>query len=360
MILADIIPVQRSTVIGGVLLAASAVTIAGIAEWATGGFRLPGSAVSGTSEYVSGGYSELRRNVPPSAEPVPKVAVVPAPSGTEYLIRKTVPEVTLQFAVADDHGRLVHDLSANDFRITEDDAPVPELQSFARNNDLPVHLGMLLDTSDSVTRILPQEKKAASGFLEQVLRPEIDHAFVMAFGSDIRVWQADSADRPALMEAVARAKEPAGSTQLYDALYNACAKQFPANDHNDLAHRVLVLLTDGEDTGSIHGLADVISMAQRNEVQVYALTIHGKGGFFRGDGILARIADQTGGRFFIAPSSDRLEDVFAEIEQEIRSQYLVTFRPRQRKPGYHALHVEVRAPEKLQVFARQGYYATNE
>jgi VWFA-related protein len=103
-------------------------------------------------------------------------------------------------------------------------------------------------------------------------------------------------------------------------------------------------------------LADVIAIAQRSEIQIYGLTLHPQRSISRGDRILQELANQTGGRFYVAASSQDLSAAFAQIEQDLRAQYYVSFPP-QARPGFHALRVEVQTPQKLEIHARQGYYA---
>ena len=117
------------------------------------------------------------------------------------------------------------------------------------------------------------------------------------------------------------------------------------------------MLTDGNDTDSLHTLSDVIAAAQRSEIQIYPLTIHSKKVSTRGDRVLQLLADSTGGRLYVAPSEKELTAVFAQIERDLRTQYYISFPPQQSTPGYHSLRVEVRTPQKLEVHARQGYYA---
>ena len=159
------------------------------------------------------------------------------------------------------------------------------------------------------------------------------------------------------MNAVNRLQEPGWGSRVYDALYSACLGQAStAADGKDL-HRAIVVLSDGDDTDSLHGLTDVIAAAQRSEVQIYPLTIHPKKAVERGDRILRRLADSTGGRLYVPESANELAAVFAQIEQDLRTQYYVSFPPQQPTPGYHSLRVEVRAPAHLEVRAREGYYA---
>jgi Ca-activated chloride channel homolog len=159
-----------------------------------------------------------------------------------------------------------------------------------------------------------------------------------------------------LVQAVNRVHQPGWGTALYDALYSACLDQLSKSDDDALVHRAIVVLSDGDDTNSLRTLSDVIAAAQRSEIQVYALTVHKKGLRPPGDKILQRLADETGGGLFVAQSAKELQATFAAIEQQMRTQYYVSFPP-QSAPGFHALQVEVRTPQNAQVHARRGYYA---
>jgi VWFA-related protein len=352
--------VHKSAIVVGLMLALSAATLAGIG----------GGAADGSSDSAVGPTSSSSSVATPEEYAgSPMVAVVPMPANLlpagsyspasipGYTIRRTVPEVRLEFTVADEQGRLVHDLSAADIRILDNQTPVERFSAFARDENLPLRLGIVLDTSDSVKRVLPDEKAAALNFLDRIMRPQSDRAFVMAFGADIHIWQTSTADRAQLSDAVDRLHQPGWGTRFYDALYAACNEHLSHLGESNFVHRAIVVLSDGEDTDSFHDLRDVIAIALRGEIQIYALTLHGKKQVSHGDAALQRLADQTGGRFFLAQSSKDLEGRFAEIEQDLRTQYYVSFPPQQVTPGFHALQVEVRTPQKLKVHGRQGYYA---
>jgi VWFA-related protein len=283
-------------------------------------------------------------------------AYLPA-STPGYTFRRDVPEVRLQFTVADGQGRLVQNLSASDVRVLDGQVPVTHFTDFERDDNLPLRLGILLDTSDSVRRVLPDEKAAALAFLDRILRAQTDNAFVMGFGGTWRVWQTPTADHQRLADAIARLQQPGWGTRFFDALYAACGDPPAVSDDKQLVHRALVVLSDGDDTDSLRNLSDVVSEAQRREIQIYALTIRGKKSprAGRGDGVLQRMAEATGGRLYIARTSKDLDGAFAQIEQELRAQYYVSFPP-QPGGGYHSLRVEVRNPQSAEVHARQGYY----
>jgi Ca-activated chloride channel homolog len=355
--------VHKSTIIVGLTLALSAGTLAGIGDWAASGFgdssadpASSNASAAGPGEYAEG---SLVATSPMPASFLPTGSYSPA-SSPGYTISRTVPEVRLQFTVADEQGRLVSNLSSADIRVLDNQTSVEHFNDFARDDNLPLWLGIVLDTSDSVKRVLPDEKAAALNFLNRIMRPQSDRAFVMAFGADSHIWQTSTADRAQLIDAVGRLHQPGWGTRFYDALYAACDEYRPRTDGSDLVHRAIVVLSDGDDTDSFHTLLDVVAMAQRREIQIYALTLHGKKQAPRGDAILQRLAEQTGGRSYVAQSSKDLDWVFEEIEQDLRTQYYVSFPPAQVTPGFHALRVEVRTPQKLQVHARQGYYALEE
>ncbi len=352
--------VHKSAIIMGLTLALSAATLAGIGDWAAGGFddSAGDPAASSSSAGPAEEYTEPRMVAvaPMPANLLPSASYSPA-STPGYSIRRTVPEVRLEFTVADEQGHLVHDLSPADIRILDNQAPVERFDDFSRDENLPLRLGIVMDTSDSVKRVLPDEKAAALDFLNRILRPQSDRAFVMAFGADIHIWQTSTADRAQLIDAVGRLHQPGWGTRFYDALYTACNEELARQDDDSFIHRAIVVLSDGEDTDSFHDLRDVVSIALRAEVQIYALALHSKKPMTRGDAVLQRLAEQTGGRFYLAQSSKNLEEIFTEIEQDLRTQYHVSFPPQQVTPGFHALQVEVRTPQKLQVHARQGYYA---
>ena len=355
---------HKSALIYGSLLALSGVMLAGIGEWASGGFDSSTSgfdsstaAPDSSGSFASPGEygSNQGAFVPAAAVLAPAVSNV-ALSTSAYTISRNVNEVRLQFTVADEHGRPVQNLSADDIRVLDDDSPVPRFQDFARDEDLPLRLGILLDVSDSVKRVLPEEKAAALDFLERVLRPETDRALVISFAGNVQLWQDITSDRGGLRRAVNQLYQPGWGTVLYDALYSACLDHLSKADTDVLVHRAIVVLTDGDDTHSLHTLADVIVAAQRSEIQIYALTVHKRDLRPPGDLILQRLAEETGGGLFVAPSAKELGNAFAAIEQQMRTQYYVSFPP-QATPGFHALQVEVRSPQNAQVHARRGYYA---
>ena len=170
-----------------------------------------------------------------------------------------------------------------------------------------------------------------------------------------QVWQQNTAKLSDLTGAVQRAQQPSNGTDFFDALYSACTEPWLGTEPG--VHRVVLVISDGEDTGSLHGLGDVVAAAQRNEIQIYTLNVHLKQRRYPGEAVLQRVADDTGGRFFVANNAPEAENIFRQLEQELRTAIRrIRLRPARQTPGFHALQVDVKAPQKLMVHARHGYY----
>lgn len=273
-----------------------------------------------------------------------------------YTIRRTAPEVRLQFNVTDEQRRLVNGLSADDFRIFDDQAAVKYLRNFSQADDLPLQIGILLDVSDSVQKTVSREKLATQFFVRHVLRPQTDHAFLMAFSQDVQLWQGSTGNPDALQLALERIHQFGNATNLYDGLFYACLNQFRRIGGYDGAQRILVLFSDGDDTGSLHALADAISLAQRREIQIYSVSVHPRSSYSPGDAVLRRLAEETGGQFYVAASEKDFNAIFSAMDQQMRTQYYVSFRPERETPGFHELRLEMTSPGTLRIHARQGYY----
>ena len=274
----------------------------------------------------------------------------------EYTIRRTAPEVRLQFNVADERGRLITDLSVDDIRILDDHFAVRWVRQFSRAEDLPLEIGLLLDVSDSVQKTVAREKQATQLFLNQVMRPLSDRAFLVGFGRDVQLWQASTADIPALEEALERIQQSGYATNLYDSVFYACLYQFPRVDAGTQVDRIILLLSDGEDTSSLHTIGETIAIAQRREIQIYAVSIHPGRALAPGDLILRKLAEETGGQLYVASKEKDLPAIFAEMERQMRTQYYVSFPPERQTPGFHDLRIETTSSRHLRIHARQGYY----
>ena len=357
----DICVVRRSALVAGFSLALCGLTLVGIGEWAAGRFDNAGPDGGSSASLASSGTTSGRVSATPVPLPIlPETSDHLPANSPGYTYRRDIQEVRLQFAVADEQGEAVHDLTSGEVRVFDDQTAVTHFNEFERDDNLPLQIGLLVDTSDSVRRVLPEEKAAAARFLQRILRPQTDSAFVIGFGGDVKLWQPPTSNKGQLLDAIARLKEPGWGTRFYDALYSACDGQLMGDGSGKILHRALVVLSDGDDTQSLRGLRDVSQLAVRGEIQIFALTIRSGKPDERGDLVLRRLTEATGGRTYVAPSSGELDGAFAQIEQDLRTQYYVSFAPQGSKPGFHSLRVEVRAPQKLQVHARQGYFAVPE
>ena len=273
-----------------------------------------------------------------------------------YTIRHTVPEVRIQFTVADDRGRLLQTLSSGDFRVLDNRSQVSHIREFTRLNDLPLEVGILLDVSDSVHSAAARQRQAAQYFVQHVLQPQTDRAALIAFSNEVKLWQPATGDRDELNAALARVQQLGFATYLFDGVYRACHDQFSSSPESDHAQRILVLITDGCDTGSLHTLSDAIAAAQRSDVQIFALSVHSARTYNEGDNTLRQMADATGGQFFLAKSEKDFPAIFAAMEQQMRTQYSVSFLPAAQTPGFHAVKIEIAGKDSIRVHARPGYF----
>ncbi len=279
--------------------------------------------------------------------------------------------VHLVATVMDRHRNFVTDLDQSDFKILEDGAP-QEIRYFGRDTDLPLRIGILLDTSNSIRPRLEFEKDAAMDFLQHVIRRNQDQAFLMTFDNEPEVIQDYTGDLALLTDAI-RKQRAGGGTALNDAIYLAAEKlsRAPLPKVNPEVRRVLVVISDGDDNLSDHALSESVEAAIRAEAAIYCIStntdwlaidgdkprkMHVEGG----DKVLEQFADQSGGRVFYPYKVDDLAQSFVDIGTELRSQYFIAYSPTnvQSTGQYHK--IEVQTDRKgLNVRTRKGYYATS-
>jgi len=276
---------------------------------------------------------------------------------TVITIKKRVNEVNVLFIATDRHGKFVRNLNQNDFSIRDDHKPVQTIVNFRRETDLPIEMGLLVDTSASVRSRFDFEKQAAVGFLQNVLRPGYDRAFVLGFSKSSHITQ-DFTDNVHMLSAGVHQLNDGGGTALYDAIYNACKEKLLKEHSDHPIRKALVVLSDGEDNQSEVTRAQAIEMAQRAEVLIYAISTDDSGLILRGDKVLEDIASATGGRAFFPYKMKDITHSFAAIEDELRSQYAVSYKPTDFDTDGRYRSIEITALKKdLQVRARRGYYA---
>jgi Ca-activated chloride channel homolog len=272
-------------------------------------------------------------------------------------IKKRVDEVNLLFIATNKHGRFVRNLDQADFAILDDHKPPQSIVNFHSETDLPLELGLLIDTSGSVRARFDFEQESAISFLEQTVRPHFDKAFVMGFSSQSTLTQ-DFTDNVTLLRIGIDRLRNGGGTALFDAVYRACRTKMMKEQDQKPARRAIIVISDGEDNQSDVREAQAIEMAQRAEVIIYAISTDDSGLILRGDRVLEQLADATGGRAFFPYKMKDVKSSFAAIEDELRSQYVVSYRPADFEADGRYRPIEITALKKdLQVRARKGYYA---
>ena len=313
------------------------------------------------------------------APPQPSPSQEPAPQGqNQGKITQTVNLVDVLFTVLNRHNKLVPDLEKDDFKIW-DDKSLQSIRYFSRQTDLPLRIGLLMDTSNSIRDRLKFEQDAATSFLFSVLRHNKDQAFVMTFDDEPAVLQASTDDAGRLRDEIVKTRA-GGGTAVYDAIYSACAKELshpprPPGDQPDVVRRVMILISDGDDNLSNRTRAEAIEMAQRYSVVIYTISTstqwiqlsetnpekaaNRKTHLTEGDRILQDLAEETGGRAFFPYHVDDLDQSFQDIGDELRNQYSIAYNPtnNQLDGKYHKIRIEVPDHKGYQVRARRGYFA---
>jgi VWFA-related protein len=272
-------------------------------------------------------------------------------------IRKRVDEVNVLFIATDKKGKFVRNLGQNDFTFLDDHKPPQAILNFRRETDLPIQLGLLIDTSGSVDSRFDFEQQAAVGFLQHIIRPHFDQAFVMGFNSHGVIAQ-DFTDNAQLLQTGVHKLRAGGGTALYDAIYRACRDKLIKDKSEKPIRRAIVVVSDGEDNQSEVTRMQAIEMAQRAEVIIYAISTNNSPTIQRGDRILQQLAETTGGKSFLPFKIKDVTKSFASIEDELRSQYVISYRPADFDADGRFRAIEISALKKdLQVRARKGYYA---
>ncbi len=295
----------------------------------------------------------------------------PAAEEQSSVIQVDVDVVNLFCSVRDRKGAFLGTLAKEDFTVTEDGKP-QQVRYFTRETDLPLTIGLLVDVSKSQERLIEVERRAAGQFFSQVLRPK-DMAFLISFGVEAELLQ-DYTNSPRLLQKALedlRLNAAVGGlhpgpvpnrglqrgTILYDAVYLAAQEKL----RREVGRKVLVLITDGVDVGSRIKLEEAVEAAQKSDVIIYSIyyvDVRGYGYFGVSDSALKKMSEETGGRLFHVDRRNDLERVFAEIQQEMRSQYAIGYSSLNPAKDGSFRRVEIRTNRKdVKVQARRGYYA---
>ena len=301
-----------------------------------------------SSSYVSGAPNSALLNTSVSDSPDDQSILT---------IRTRVNEVNVLFIATDKHGKFVRDLNQNDFAILDDHKPPQAILNFRRETDLPLHLGLLVDVSGSVNNRFDFEQTAATSFMQHTIRAGFDEAFVLGFNGKTQLAQ-DFTDNVQLLSASVHKLHDGGGTALYDAVYHACKEKFLKDRPDHSVRKAIVVVSDGEDNQSEVSRAQAIEMAQRAEVIIYAISTDDSGLVMRGDGVLSQLAEATGGRAFFPFKMKDITHSFAAIEDELRSQYVVSYKPADFDADGRYRSIQISSLKKdLQVRARKGYFA---
>lgn len=274
-----------------------------------------------------------------------------------WTIRKRVDEVMVFFTVT--KGRIhVDDLGERDIRITDDYKPPLRISMFGHQSDLPLRLGLLVDVSDSVQSRFTFEKEASMQFVRNILRPRTDEIFVTTFSQQVNLAQDYTSDPDQLARSIS-ALTFGGKTAMYDAILESCEKLTSA-ENSEPSARILLVLSDGDDNSSRSTLNQVIELAQRREVTIYAISTNNSYADIRGDGILKLLALETGGKAFFPHSARDIKKAFNLLEQDMRGRYVVSYQPSSLNLDGKFHQVQIFAEKmrkRLHVQARKGYYA---
>jgi len=272
-------------------------------------------------------------------------------------IRVVVEEVTVPFIVTDNRNRILTDLSQEDFKVYEE-GQEQRITAFVQETGVPLRIGLMVDTSNSIRDRFAFEQRAASDFLRSLLRPEIDRAFLASFDSMAELVQDFTGDLDELVSAI-ESLRAGGGTALYDAIFYGSRDRL-LEGAPDLGsyRRAMVVLSDGEDNQSRYSRLQALEVAQRAEVIIYTISTNIRGVRMPGDRVLQQFAEETGGRYFQPFNMSDLDVAFEAINTELRSQYSISYQPTSPRDGkYHEIEI---APQRrgLRVRARKGYFAT--
>jgi VWFA-related protein len=273
-------------------------------------------------------------------------------------LRTRTDEVNVVFTVMDKKGRHITDLKQNDFRVVDDNKPPDQIRSFQAETNLPLMVGLLIDASNSVRDRFKFEQESAIEFLNQTIHLQKDQAFVVGFDVTPEVTQDFTDNTEALAHGVHDLR-PGGGTALYDAIYFACRDKLLKAAKGLTVRRAIILLSDGDDNQSHVTREEAIEMAQRAEAIIYTISTNVSGTKGQGDKVLERIADATGGHAFFPFQIRDVANAFAEIQDELRSQYAISYKPADFKRDGHYRTIEIVANDRknFRVRSRRGYYA---
>lgn len=294
---------------------------------------------------------------PAAAAAGPAVAEDDANKGQTPVVRTHTDEVNIIFTVTDKHGRFIRDLKQEQFKILDNNLPPREVTYFDAETDLPLRVGLLIDASNSIRDRFQFEQQAAIEFLQQIIRPRSDRAFVLAFDEVWDLTQDFTGDLDKLTRGI-QVIRPGGGTAMWDAVYFACRDKLMKERDDFPVRRAIILVSDGDDNQSRVLRQEALDMAQRASVIIYTISTNlTSSSVDQGDKNLKMLADATGGRAFFPFKLQELADAFHDIQEELRSQYVVAYKPDQFQANGQFRPVQITmADKKFRIRAKKGYY----
>ena len=284
---------------------------------------------------------------------------------TRGQIDVNVLNVPLMVSVTDNKGKNITNLVRDDFRIFEDDKS-QTIRTFARETDLPLSIALLVDSSGSVIEHIKFEQAAAIDFFFNTMKRKKDRAIVIGFDSVPRILSDSThdgfTDEPEKLADAVRKIRAGGGTAVYDAVYGAVQQKLSREDGE--RRKLLILISDGDDTSSKKSLTEALEMAQRHDTTIYAISTNKTSDTksrekVRGDDVIQKLVDETGGKAYFPLKLDDLASDFQRIGDELRSQYVISYAPiKQDLDGtYRKVRIEI-TNKRYTVRTRQGYFAT--
>lgn len=291
----------------------------------------------------------------PTPPPAPTSGAAKADESS--LIKVDVTRVDMLFTVTDKKGRFVTDLTKDDFEVMENRRPQQILQ-FAAKSDIPLRIGILIDTSNSIRDRFRFEQEAATEFVNSVLIPHVDKAMVVGFDTTAQL-ASDLVDNPDKADEAIASLRPGGGTALYDALYFACRDKLGMDQPKSDYRRAIVILSDGDDNQSRYTEYQALERAQRDEVVIYAVSTNISHTDTDGDKVLKDLTRETGGVAYFPFKAEDMEQSFQNIANELRHQYNISYRPEPLATDglFHEVQMRVKGRKDLIIRTRTGYYA---
>jgi Ca-activated chloride channel homolog len=281
----------------------------------------------------------------------------PPPAAENQTITLEVTRVNLLFTVSDKKGRFVTDLKATDFDVLEGKRQ-QKILDFLAESDMPLRIGLLIDTSNSIKTRFRFQVEAASEFLNSVIRPAHDKALIYSFDTQAELVQPLTGDTGLLSKKLMGLR-PGGGTSLFDALGEACRDHLGKEQPRHKFRRAVIIIGDGEDNNSRFSRDQSLEMAHKADTVIYAISTNISRQETPGDRLLKYLAEETGGLAYFPFKAEDLVQDFENLANELRSQYSIMYRPEpMHNDGlYHEVKIKLRERKGLDVRSRKGYYA---